>query len=107
VLARKHSANIFQKLWRPDYEDRYGIFRGEDSVLEPPLQRCWRHEVHGMQKGVVQWEDVLVGALEGSQGRLQAVELRAGGWQRHGKPVILPDVCVSEMDIEIGPDSPN
>jgi hypothetical protein len=55
----------------------------QDALLQSRLQRCWRHGVHGMQAGAVLWGAVPAGALEGAQGRLQAVERGAGGW--HGQ----------------------
>jgi hypothetical protein len=54
---------------------------GQDALLECWLQWCWHHEVYGVQACAVLWGGVPAGALEGAQGRLQAVERRASGWK--------------------------
>ena len=40
----------------------------QDTLLQPRLQRCGAHEVHGVQAGAVLWGGVPAGPLEGAQG---------------------------------------
>jgi hypothetical protein len=47
-----------------------------------------------MQTSAVLWDGVPAGALEGAQGRLQAVERGAGGWGWHLKLIIINGVCL-------------
>jgi hypothetical protein len=54
---------------------------GQDTLLEPQLQRCGDQEVPGVQAGAKLRGAVPVRPLEGTQGKLQAVERGAQGGQ--------------------------